>query len=346
MGTGLRKSMNDVGQRVAGNPSKQAEERERGLGGGNECGGGRAQAAMSLLCWGLGSGAVVLLAHRLGKRDELQVPWSRFFWWVEVAAPADVLMALCRYLVLGVGYWLLLSTLVCVIAAITRLPSALRAVERMAFPVIRQQAQRFAAVSFSVVSLVGTAGNAMGVSVFSGDRGSELQEETVYGHVPSSLVPDINTWIFPHIGDPLLAVHEKTETAGKLLEQEDLLPNILLFSPPSKVFFPERKNEEGNFVEVFSLPDMHTIADVSYTYSHVVMSGEHMWGVAMKYFQDLVGSSPTFREATDYWREVQEINRSQLRSKDPDLVYVGEILYLPIPNACRVLSEEGKNSCL
>jgi hypothetical protein len=54
---------------------------------------------------------------------------------------------------------------------------------------------------------------------------------------------------------------------------------------------------------------------------HVIVPGEHLWSIAA----DHVAGD----EIARYWRRVVELNRSRLRSGDPNLVYPGVVVELP-----------------
>lgn len=61
----------------------------------------------------------------------------------------------------------------------------------------------------------------------------------------------------------------------------------------------------------------------------VVTSGDHMWKLAERHLTDSLGRPPSLAQIDSYWRRVVEVNRSLIRSGDPDLIFPGEVLVLP-----------------
>ncbi len=59
----------------------------------------------------------------------------------------------------------------------------------------------------------------------------------------------------------------------------------------------------------------------------VVERGDHLWKIAARHLEQTGSDQPI----APYWRSVVEINRDELRSGDPDLVYPGEVVLLPAP---------------
>ncbi len=56
-----------------------------------------------------------------------------------------------------------------------------------------------------------------------------------------------------------------------------------------------------------------------------VVKGDHLWKISARY----LGPGVPSQEITPYWRRVVVVNGPNLRSGDPDLIYPGEIVYLP-----------------
>lgn len=60
-----------------------------------------------------------------------------------------------------------------------------------------------------------------------------------------------------------------------------------------------------------------------------VVEGDHLWKISERRLGKMTGGSPVDTEITPYWREVVKLNRDNLRSGDPDLIYPGEVIALP-----------------
>ena len=65
---------------------------------------------------------------------------------------------------------------------------------------------------------------------------------------------------------------------------------------------------------------------------HRVVAGDNLWRIAATTLSRAIGREPTDAEVVPYWREVCALNRSTLRSRDPDLIFPGELVALaPLP---------------
>ena len=65
--------------------------------------------------------------------------------------------------------------------------------------------------------------------------------------------------------------------------------------------------------------------------SVVVEPGDHLWKISAAHIDSLLGRPAQPEEVTPYWLAVIEINRDQIQSGDPDLIYPGELITLPPP---------------
>ncbi|HEV7524242.1 MAG TPA: hypothetical protein VGP92_04715 [Acidimicrobiia bacterium] len=63
----------------------------------------------------------------------------------------------------------------------------------------------------------------------------------------------------------------------------------------------------------------------------VVRPGDNLWLIARAALARADGARPADSETAHYWRAVVAANRSTLRSGDPSLIFVGEIVTLPPP---------------
>jgi len=64
------------------------------------------------------------------------------------------------------------------------------------------------------------------------------------------------------------------------------------------------------------------------TASVTVQAGDNLWKIARRHLQSL-GEDPANRRLAAYWANVVDVNRSVLRSGNPDLIYPGETVLLP-----------------
>ena len=130
----------------------------------------RAGSLLGLL--GLELGAVLAL-HWLGRFPGLRIRWDQPVPWVLSSPVQDVLGAVLRTVGLVMAYWLLASTVLYLLASLTRLPSAVRAVGWATLPLARRVADHAVAVTLAT-SMVG--GTTLGVAgpALAADRGGGM----------------------------------------------------------------------------------------------------------------------------------------------------------------------------
>jgi hypothetical protein len=105
--------------------------------------------------------AALLAMHWLGRFPGLRVRWAEPVPWLASSPVQEVLGAVLRMVGLVMAYWLLASTLLYLLASLTRLPAAVRAVSWATIPVVRRVADHAVAVTLAT-SMVG--GGTLGVA--------------------------------------------------------------------------------------------------------------------------------------------------------------------------------------
>jgi uncharacterized membrane protein YgcG len=130
----------------------------------------RAGSLLGLL--GLELAAVVAL-HWLGRFPGLRIRWDQPVPWVLSSPVQEVLGSVLRTVGLVMAYWLLASTVLYLLASLTRLPSAVRAVGWATLPLARRVADHAVAVTLAT-SMVG--GTTLGVAgpALAADRGGGM----------------------------------------------------------------------------------------------------------------------------------------------------------------------------
>ena len=98
--------------------------------------------------------AAVLALHWLGRVPGLRIRWEEPVPWLLSSPVQEVLGAVLRTVGLVMAYWLLASTLVYLLASMTRLPAAVRAVSWVTLPLVRRVADHAVAVTLAT-SMVG-----------------------------------------------------------------------------------------------------------------------------------------------------------------------------------------------
>jgi len=63
--------------------------------------------------------------------------------------------------------------------------------------------------------------------------------------------------------------------------------------------------------------------------SHRVVAGDNLWRIAGAYISFVHGAAARDADIAPYWRRVVDANRATLRSRDPNLIFPGEVVELP-----------------
>jgi nucleoid-associated protein YgaU len=73
-----------------------------------------------------------------------------------------------------------------------------------------------------------------------------------------------------------------------------------------------------------------TETEVGGAHLHTVRPGDNLWTIAEARLVQVEGGPITDADVVSYWVRTVELNRSRLRSGDPDLIFPGEIIELPL----------------
>jgi hypothetical protein len=224
-------------------------------------------------------------------------------------ATEPALAAAARLIGLAVAYWLAVTTALYLLAQVTRIPAAVRAVRWATIGPVRRLIEGVVAGALlATVSLpisVGALTVTGYVPIPAGDSSSP----------PAPVGDDSDVWPgrFDYLADsPPPMEEEMLETDSN--EPGDLfLPVQPIAGPPQRVF-----SEEGPQVTI-------TLEAVEVT----VRPGDHMWQLAEERLVRVLGRAVTDSEVAPYWLQVVGTNQANIRSGDPDLIFPGEVLVLP-----------------
>jgi hypothetical protein len=115
--------------------------------------------------------AAVLALHWLGRFAGLRIRWDEPVPWLLSSPVQEVLGAVLRSVGLVMAYWLLASTVIYLLASLTRLPAAVRAVAWATFPLARRVADHAVAVTLATSMVGGTTLGVASPALAAGDRG-------------------------------------------------------------------------------------------------------------------------------------------------------------------------------
>jgi hypothetical protein len=118
----------------------------------------RAGSFLSLLAFEV---AAVVLLTRLASVPELRIPWHSLTPWLLNSPVEDVLAAILRSIALLIAWWLLGSNLLYLVASLTRVPSAIRAVRWLTLPVVRRATDHALALTLATSLMSAGTGTAV-----------------------------------------------------------------------------------------------------------------------------------------------------------------------------------------
>src|SRR6266542_734771 len=116
-------------------PKQAARRQAKAMAAGRSTPLRRAGSFLALLVFAVG--AVVLLGT-LGRVPALRIPWHSLTPWLLNSPVEDVLAAILRMIALLIAWWLLGSNLLYLLASLTRVPGAIRAVRWLTLPLVRR----------------------------------------------------------------------------------------------------------------------------------------------------------------------------------------------------------------
>ena len=277
--------------------------------------------------------AALLLLHRLGRVDGLAVDWGDPGTWLQQAAPEEALGALLRLVALGAAWWLLASTVVCLVA--TLWPGRGRATSRTAgsrltLPFARRLVEHALGVSLFAGAWLGALIPGPAAAWGPAPPPAPVSDEGMSGTAESPVAIDRRA-------EPAPPAEAGDVRAGRDVERvpvppaEPAPPTTTTAPPPAPAPAPPAPPGPGPVAPAPG-PTVPATAPVEASGSHVVTAGEHLWSIAA----DVVAAE-TGRDAAGlgdgdiapYWARLVEVNRPTLRSGHPDLVFPGETVVLP-----------------
>lgn len=247
--------------------------------------------------------ATIRLLHGVAERPWFQIDYDDLAGWLQRTNPTDAIIAIARLAALALGYYLLVSTLLYLVALTSGSRSLIRLARPFAIPVVRSFADRLIAGSIALGTLA-----------------SPL--------LASSPPPDLEAR-----QDPVVEVAAGYLPAARMVDGLDAgtvpAPPSGESAPPSEdpVAFAGRPTTSPPASE----PVAPTPAPALGTTEVVVREGDHLWGLAEARLAELLGRLPLEHELAPYWRQTVDENRSLIRSGNPDLIHPGEVVVLPDP---------------
>ena len=230
--------------------------------------------------------------HLLGSYPVFAAEWS--LTWLDQADPEVAVAALLRVIGLILCYWVLITTTIYALSRSRgRVP---RTIRWMTIPAIRYIVDRALATTLLISALA------------------------VPSH-PLAAAEDPEPGIVLEIhGDRIPLPHLRPEPVAPGATPADPTPGPHAAASPIPLLLAPPAAAPAAVLPVAALP-----GEENYT----VAPGDSLWLIAETQVQAATGDIPTEQMIATYWRELIDINIAGLRSRNPNLIYAGELLTLP-----------------
>jgi len=260
------------------------------------------------------SAAMVAGLHSLGRVPDFVIDWSDPVAWLSRASAENAIAAMLRYAGLTTGYWLLISTGLCIVA-IGRNPKRPPQWMRLTtLPLVRRTVERALATTLAL-------------SITAAPIGSLHAENPSPAPVVSQVVDDGIP--VPHIR---LTPDERPAEGGTTERTYDDGEQVR--DAPADT---ESVTTSGHPDFSPAVPTTPRVAAAAAVIAHqpdpaatyTVERGDNLWSIAAANLEAATATRPTVDAIDRYWRSVVSANRGTLRSGDPNLIFPGEIITLP-----------------
>lgn len=249
---------------------------------------------------------LVLVLHALSRLETFAVDWADLSGWLSDSPFEDVFGAVVLLVAVGLAYWLLLSTVAYLLASFSGRPALVGAVRWLTLPPIRRLVSRAVALSLAASAVAGSLAPAV-AHLAGGDRASEV-------------IVEVDSQRLLHPPGAETAIDSGDESIGAPAKDES--PDIVV--PPHLRPVPAADSAGET-------PPLPAPLDGSVVHQVKVRRGDHLWGLSEQHLQRvLIRASLGEHEIAGYWVQVIAANRDAIRSGDPDLIYPGEVITLPV----------------
>lgn len=226
---------------------------------------------------------------------------------IAAAAPEEAIYGAVWLLAAAITTWVGLTTVLSILAYVTRIPVAIRATRRMTIAPIRHLSRRAAALVLAVGSL--------SVSMPAGAAHAPPVPHVITAEPPGNTVDTAGSAILPvpPVGAtvPIPTVAANPDLDGPLKPSLDtggvMMPVPHLTGGTRHAF-----QDQGG-------------PSVAYT----AQRGDHLWSITAGYLAEHLGRTASAEEIAALWRQVIEMNRDLIGSGNPNLIFPGERIVLP-----------------
>jgi hypothetical protein len=283
--------------------------------------------------------AAVLGLHWLGRFEGLRIGWDEPVPWLLSSPVQEVLGAVLRTVGLVMAYWLLVSTLLYLLASLTRLPSAVRAVRWATFPLARRVADHAVAVTLATSMVGGSTLGVAGPALAADSRstlGPPARKPVAAQTSGAAAAQDPPSHAYTPKVEPAPKTPTSTTAAGKAAPPRDpsghaYVPKVEGAEEPSRsptAKEKKKKKEEEEKKSDDGRRERSETRDGRYT----IKRGDNLWTIAKARLEKANSGGPggpTDRQVATYWRMVVAKFMKDKGSRDPDLIFPKEKIDLP-----------------
>lgn len=236
--------------------------------------------------------AAIPLLRGSGDGAPAGIDWRHLGRWATDTAPEDAVVAVVRLLGMGLAAWLLASTVLYLLARLTRVPALVRGASWATIPAVRR-----------IVDA------AVAASVFGG---------AVLGPLPAGAQV---------VSPPPIVVELNTTTTSAAGHRYVPAPaGDRIAAAPTTTSPPAATTPAATATTVLSAPAAPTPDPAGHV--HTVVAGDNLWTIAAAELSRQSGRTAE-ADIRDYWLQIIDANRSRLLSGDPNLIYPGESILCP-----------------
>lgn len=289
---------------------------------------GYAQVAAIL---GLEAAAIFLL-HKIGSNTEFQVDWNNFSHWLSTAELQTLIAASARLVGLVIAYYLFISTALYTLATLLRFKPALSVLKFFTVPAVRRSLDKALAATALTASLVGgpaTFAAAAETPPYFPDPITQTNSPT--GGTTTTTTPPATT---PSDDD-----NQDNQTINELFPQQGstttTTPKPSTTSTTTQVTIPGLGETTVTTTPAETPTPTPTPApapQVQGEQVYKVVPGDNLWSISKQHLANVRGVDPSTLSDHDiakYWLQVIEVNKPNLRSGNPNLIYPDEQITLP-----------------
>lgn len=263
--------------------------------------------------------AAIFALSALSRQPEMGIPWSRLLTWLEASRFEELLAPVLILGALVLSYWLLISTVLSMLAQLSRVPSAIRAIDVVTLPSVSRLVAGAVAASVGAVAMSGMIGGPVAFA----DQPSAVTGSSAPGAAPGAVTSSPGDGYIP---TPKLKKDPKAESSTSTTSSTVASTPVEVEATPSTPSTPSENTQAPNKEQ--AAPSTPSTATGEYK----VAPGDNLWKISRNELAKATGkpaSSLSEGEIRGYWLKVIDVNKSKLRSGNPNLIYPGETLTLP-----------------